>query len=107
MPPRTTQQSHRPRVSDRTMVGDCQPAACRRKEAGQRNAKGYDAKNLPKRWKREPCPRKECGGCRQGLDVKKNIFPGRSGEVFFLDIPFYRTRQRAPRKLGKGQRPTV
>jgi hypothetical protein len=30
-------------------------------------------------------------GCQQGLDGEKNIFPGRSGEVFFLDIPFYRT----------------
>jgi hypothetical protein len=30
MPPQTTQQSHRPRVSDRTMVGHRQPPACTR-----------------------------------------------------------------------------
>jgi hypothetical protein len=31
-------------------------------------------------------------GCQQGLDVRKISSPGRSAEVFFLDIPFYRTR---------------
>jgi hypothetical protein len=31
-------------------------------------------------------------GCQQGLDVRKIPSPGRSGEVFLLDIPFYRTR---------------
>jgi hypothetical protein len=30
--------------------------------------------------------------CQQGLDVRKTSSPGRSGEVFLLDIPFYRTR---------------
>jgi hypothetical protein len=30
-------------------------------------------------------------GCQQGLDVRKISSPGGSGEVFFLDIPFYRT----------------
>jgi hypothetical protein len=33
--------------------------------------------------------------CRQGLDVSKNPSPGGSGEVFLLDIPFYRTRRNA------------
>ncbi|MGA9670732.1 MAG: hypothetical protein WBQ94_16095, partial [Terracidiphilus sp.] len=41
--------------------------------------------------KTKPCPRKGYCGCQQGLDVRKISSPGGSGEVFFLDIPFYRT----------------
>jgi hypothetical protein len=33
-----------------------------------------------------------CRRCQQGLDAGKISSPGGSGEVFFLDIPFYRTR---------------
>ena len=31
--------------------------------------------------------------CRQGLDVRNSLPPHAEGEVFFLDIPFYRTRK--------------
>src|SRR5271165_7037213 len=31
--------------------------------------------------------------CNQGLDVRNSLPPIAQGEVFFLDIPFYRTRQ--------------
>jgi hypothetical protein len=33
-----------------------------------------------------------------GLDVRKSSFPDGSEEVFLLDIPFYRTRQRVNTK---------
>src|SRR5271165_6578450 len=31
--------------------------------------------------------------CNQGLDVRNSLPPIAQGEVFFLDIPFYRTRK--------------
>ena len=94
MPPRTTQKSHRPRVSDRTMVGNCQHTACKRKRRRRKNANEYDAESLPRMRERKPRPGEVCCRCQQGLDVRKNPSPGRSGEVFLLDIPFYRTRHR-------------
>jgi hypothetical protein len=51
----------------------------------------YDAKNLPRERERKPCPGEVCGRRQQGLDVRKNSSPGGWGEVFLLDIPFYRT----------------
>src|SRR5437870_3017832 len=42
MPPRTTQQSHRPRVSDRTMVGTFRHAACRRSRTARRTQQLMD-----------------------------------------------------------------
>ena len=38
------------------------------------------------------------------LDIGKISSPGRSGEVFFLDIPFYRTR--LPKSLVTESNPT-
>src|SRR5436189_5806542 len=86
MPPRTTQQSHRPRVSDRTMVGTLPPRCLQALPHGTKNAAtdgpGYRA---TPRSTTEP---------HTGLDARHLPSPspcGR-GEVFSLDIPFYRTR---------------
>src|SRR5437773_1168022 len=91
MPPRTTQQSHRPRVSDRTMVGTLPPRCLQALPHGTKNAAtdgpGYRA---TPRSTTEP---------HTGLDARHLPSPspcGR-GEVFSLDIPFYRTR----RETGK------
>src|SRR2546426_2559468 len=86
MPPRTTQQSQRPRVSDRTMVGALPPRCLQALPHGTKNAAtdgpGYRA---TPRSTTEP---------HTGLDARHLPSPspcGR-GEVFSLDIPFYRTR---------------
>jgi hypothetical protein len=55
------------------------------------NVKANDSEKLPKKEKAEPCPGKVHDRCQQGLDVRKLSSPGGSGEVFLLDIPFYRT----------------
>jgi hypothetical protein len=102
MPPRTTQKSHRPRVSDRTMVGNRQPAACKRLRSCRKNANEDDAENLPRTKERKPCPGEVCCRCQQGLDVSKNPSPGGSGEVFLLDIPFYRTRSVFSCRINSG-----
>jgi hypothetical protein len=75
------------------MVGNRQPAACKRLRSCRKNANEDDAENLPRTKERKPCPGEVCCRCQQGLDVSKNPSPGGSGEVFLLDIPFYRTRQ--------------
>src|SRR5438874_5234840 len=124
MPPRTTQQSHRPRVSDRTMVGTLPPRCLQALPHGTKNAAtdgpGYRATprstTEPHRgWmsdtyllhlhaEGEKCflltspfiePRNATlhNRAAQGLDVRHLPSPspcGR-GEVFSLDIPFYRT----------------
>jgi hypothetical protein len=64
------------------------------KEAARKIAIGYDAKNLPKKGKTKPRPRKQCRNCQQGLDVGETPPRGGRGKVFSLDIPFYRTRIR-------------
>jgi hypothetical protein len=40
------------------MVGSRQPLLAGAKEAARKNAKENDAKNLPQKGKRKPCPRK-------------------------------------------------
>src|SRR5206468_8288801 len=95
MPPRTTQQSHRPRVSDRTMVGTLPPRCLQALPHGTKNAAtdgpGYRA---TPRSTTEP---------HTGLDARHLPSPspcGR-GEVFSLDITLYRTRP-GTRQLGGG-----
>jgi hypothetical protein len=62
------------------------------KDNRQKNANQDDAENLPRRGERKPRPRKTSCRRQPGLDVRKISSPGGSGEVFLLDIPFYRTR---------------
>jgi hypothetical protein len=83
------------------MVGNCHHTACKRKRRRRKNANEYDAESLPRMRERKPRPGEVCCRCQQGLDVRKNPSPGRSGEVFLLDIPFYRIRRR---RGGGGRR---
>src|SRR5438445_9227370 len=95
MPPRTTQQSHRPRVSDRTMVGTLPPRCLQALQHGTKNAATYGpGSGATPRSTTEP---------HTGLDVRHlpSPSPCGSGEVFSLDIPFYRTRPMT-RQLGGG-----
>ena len=62
------------------------------KEAELKNAKEYDSENSHGSGKENPCFGEKCCSRQQGLDVRKISSPGGSDEVFFLDIPFYRTR---------------
>src|SRR2546422_224393 len=112
MPPRTTQESHRPRVSDRTMVGTWQPLRLSVSEPDgvvtNRKMKllGWEkisslatSRDEPSSWDRKPeqnqkpkPPRK-----RAGLDASANITlrRGRRGNIS-LDIPCHENRvQRA------------
>src|SRR5438309_12077556 len=87
MPPRTTQQSHRPRVSDRTMVGTLPPRCLQALPHGTKNAAtdgpGYRA-----------TPRSTTEPHRGWMSDVRHLpspSPCGRGEVFSLDIPFYRT----------------
>jgi hypothetical protein len=75
------------------MVGNRQPAAFRRKEAELKNANEYGSIILSSKQKRNPRPGPVHCSRQQGMDVRKTSSPSGSGEVFFLDIPFYRTRR--------------
>src|SRR5438874_10898122 len=87
MPPRTTQQSHRPRVSDRTMVGTLPPRCLQALRHGTKNAAtdgpGYRA-----------TPRSTTEPTRPDVRHLPSPSPCGRGEVFSLDIPFYRTRRK-------------
>ena len=79
MPPRTTRKSHRPRVSDRTMVGTAQPLCL---SASETEGRRFDmTMNLGKNEITAP-------HYNAGLDDE--MPSSRRGSVF-LDIPFYRT----------------
>src|SRR5580700_1251142 len=79
MPPRTTRKSHRPRVSDRTMVGTAQPLCL---SASETEGRRYDmTMNLGKSEITAP-------HYNAGLDDE--MPSSRRGSVF-LDIPFYST----------------
>jgi len=49
--------------------------------------------NLLRRGKAKPTSGTQKRNCKQGQDVSETATPKNVGEVFFLDIPFYRTRQ--------------
>src|SRR5580700_11973962 len=79
MPPRTTRKSHRPRVSDRTMVGTAQPLCL---SASETEGRRYDmTMNLGKSEITAP-------HYNAGLDDE--MLSSRRRAVC-LDIPFYRT----------------
>jgi len=98
MPPRITQESHRPRVSDRTMVDIvCTTAqaclvsrsigvvATRTERATGMNKKPKSTK--PVRGLSESSVFHR----RQGLEVKQRFFASGRGTNILLDIPLYRT----------------
>jgi len=89
MPPRTTQKSNRPRVSDRTMVGKLPTLL-----TGAQKPNGRSNANQNLLWIRKAKPRSGTNfrSCTQGAGCQKNASPQNTGKVFSLDIPFYRTR---------------
>src|SRR5947199_3519498 len=108
MPPRTTQQSHRPRVSDRTMVGTLPPRCLQALPHGTKNAAtdgpGYRATprstTEPHRgWMSDTyllhlhAEGEKCFLLTSPfIEHLPSPSPCGRGEVFSLDIPFYRTR---------------
>src|ERR1035437_8530201 len=88
MLPRTTQQSNRPRVSDRTMVGNCQHAACRRKEAARNNAELYGVGTFRWTWSLRITLRHRVLPLHTGLDVRELLPRQRREKCFLLTSPF-------------------
>src|SRR5271165_1636547 len=88
MPPRTTQKSHRPRVSDRTMVGNCHPLL-----AGAEEAAGRTRKNMTPRTshgsEKENHARAKCiEAANRGWMSEKVLPPADQVKCFFLTSPF-------------------
>src|SRR5215469_16594967 len=105
---RMTQESCRPRVSDRTMVGNTATRlACEFQRTKRRRHVSEHETTGTKKPPRPVAPRpsgplrngaKRSSRCRTnvaigagGLDVETIFLPFRRGEVFLLDIPFNRT----------------
>ena len=91
MPPRTTQQSHRPRVSDRTMVGNCHTLLAGAKKPHGRTQMHMPPKPPAEGEKQNHAPAK-LSQLQTGAGCQRNIPSRHRGNVFSLDIPFYRTR---------------
>ena len=97
MPPRTTQESYRPRVSDRTMVGNSATVtlasfANRRAPSRQRkwNHRGENFA-ASRDGAKDDRKSEECE-FNLGLDAETNELPAPSQRIAIaLDIPFYRT----------------
>src|SRR6266849_6167275 len=80
MPPRTTQQSHRPRVSDRTMVGTSPPRSLQALRHGTKNAAtDGPGSGATQRSRTEP---------HTGLDVRQLPLPAEREKYFLLTSPF-------------------
>src|SRR5712692_1064077 len=80
MPPRTTQQSHRPRVSDRTMVGTSPPGRVQALRHCTKNAATDGAgSGATQRSRTEP---------HTGLDVRQLPLPAEREKYFLLTSPF-------------------
>ena len=88
MLPRTTQQSNSAALGRESQIEPWlalgQHAACRREELPRNDANQMLSQSDP-RSGAEPC-RRRGAGCQKKPSSKKD------GKVFFLDIPFYRTR---------------
>src|SRR5712692_239870 len=80
MPPRTTQQSHRPRVSDRTMVGTSPPRSLQALRHGTKNAAtDGPGSGATQRSRTET---------HTGLDVRQLPLPAEREKYFLLTSPF-------------------
>ncbi len=90
MPPRTTQESHRPRASDRTMVGNAATVtAC--SVSGAESAHHDCRITQEEEANRSASHREANGNCtsKQGLDAAKTVLaPGSGRSVFPLTSPF-------------------
>jgi len=91
MLPRTTQQSHRPRVSDRTMVGALPPTlACWRFASAVKNANAYGSRPRSALSRQTPAPGPSTIA-HTGAGCQRTPPACAVGEKCSLDIPFYRT----------------
>src|SRR5712692_2308291 len=89
MPPRTTQQSHRPRVSDRTMVGTSPPRSLQALRHGTKNAAtDGPGSGATQRSRTEP---------HTGLDVRQLPLPAEREKYFLLTSPFIEPTRPMPR----------
>ena len=105
MPPRTTQQSNRPRVSDRTMVGTSrQPLRLTGAASAQRLHSLNETKSLESIAARASLHQFTVAAATKGLDVRDPPPLRGVAEVFSLDIPFYRTRAWTPAKTASNSK---
>ena len=89
MLPRTTQQSHSAvrhgeRVSDRTMVGHDHPCGCCSAQWANRNNDAEGRRSTT-------CRHRDPANINQGWMPENYPLSAAGGEIFSLDIPFYRT----------------
>src|ERR1700689_2305448 len=97
MPPRTTQQSHRPRVRE----SQIEPWLAYSLEASDATECRV-CSNLEVPMESNNAPANHNRGRSQGLDVGEH--PRRNREKYFsLDVPFYRTRRAEPPTLPKSR----
>jgi hypothetical protein len=82
---------NRPRVSDRTMVGNCHHAACRRKEAARNNATAMVPES-DGRGHANHAPAPSLAAAHPGLDVRKSSPPCGGEKSFLLTSPFIEPR---------------
>src|SRR5271165_2666364 len=88
MPPRTTPKSHRPRVSDRTMVGNCHPLLASAKEAAGRTRKNMTPRTSHKGEKQNHALEKCIAAANRGWMSEKYLPPAHQEKCFFLTSPF-------------------
>ena len=102
MPPRTTQKSHRPRASDRTLVGTTShPDGLPRLRKTPSSPALAGKKGMPGACLQTRACSRLGAGCQE-----KRTLPA-SGENFFLDIPFHRTLSTlAKQTIGRVRRRT-
>ena len=88
MPPRTTQKSHRPRVSDRTMVGNCHPLLASAKDAAGRTQKNMTPRTSHKGEKQNHALEECIAAANRGWMSEKYLPPADQAKCFFLTSPF-------------------
>ena len=104
MPPRTTQKSHRPRVSDRTMVGNCHPLLASAKEAAGKTRKNMTPRTSHKGEKQNHALEKCIAAANRGWMSEKFLPPADQGKCFYLTSPFIEPVRLSPicRAVTKG-----
>jgi len=88
MPPRTTQKSHRPRVSDRTMVGNCHPLLASAQKAVRRTRTNMTPRTSHRREKDSRAQPKCVSAANRGWMSEKIPPPADRAKCFYLTSPF-------------------
>ena len=81
-------KSHRPRVSDRTMVGNCHPLLASAKEAAGRMRKNMTPRTSHKGEKQNHALEKCIAAANRGWMSEKFLPPADQGKCFYLTSPF-------------------